>query len=104
VIARVEHITPTLALSRYGVVRAGIAGPFDIGYLPDFCYVGKPSWDISDRPTITGTAAELAAPILALQGLGVNNVKVRFRSRSLDEPLDQMSAWADYVVPLLESH
>jgi hypothetical protein len=65
-------------------------------------YVGKPSWDQSDRPpAISGSAERVAEYFADVRSLGVNHVQVGFRSRSVDEELDQMDAWAQDVWPLV---
>jgi probable F420-dependent oxidoreductase len=73
----------------------------DYGFVSEPVYVGHPSWDVSDRPTLRGSPDELAANLRSLHDLGINHVQVRFRARGTDEVLDQMSAWSADVAPLL---
>jgi probable F420-dependent oxidoreductase len=73
----------------------------DYGYVSGPMYVGTPPFDVSDRPTISGSPSEVAASMRALGDLGINHVQVRFRSRTCAEFLDQMDAFAADVVPLL---
>ncbi len=73
----------------------------DYGYVSEPMYVGTPPFDVSDRPTISGPPSVLAASMRWLGELGINHVQVRFRSRTVDEYLDQMDAFASEVVPLL---
>jgi probable F420-dependent oxidoreductase len=73
----------------------------DYGFVAESMYVGRPSWDVSDRPTLVGTGEELAARLRSMHDLGVNHVQLRFRTRSCSELLDQMDAWAADAAPLL---
>ncbi len=73
----------------------------DYGYVSEPMYVGTPPFDVTDRPTISGTPSALAASMRSLGDLGVRHVQVRFRSRTCEEFLDQMDAFAAEVVPLL---
>jgi probable F420-dependent oxidoreductase len=62
-------------------------------------HVGAPTWDVG--PCLHGEPDELAARLRKLSGLGVGQVQLRFRNRSLDELLDQMAAFATDVAPQL---
>jgi probable F420-dependent oxidoreductase len=73
----------------------------DYGFIAGTLYVGQPSWDVSDRPTVVGSPESLAAQIRPLADLGIRHVQVRFRNRSCAELLDQMDAWSADVAPLL---
>jgi probable F420-dependent oxidoreductase len=75
--------------------------PIDFGYVSEPMYVGTPPFDVSDRPTIAGPPAVLAESMRSLGDVGVRHVQVRFRSRTCEEFLDQMDAFAAEVVPLL---
>ena len=83
--------------------RVGREATIDYGYIAEAMYVGRPSWDVTDRPTLLGSTDELAASLLSLRDVGVRHVQVRFRSRSCAELLDQMDAFAADVAPLLEA-
>ena len=85
--------------ARRSVVRPSEA--IDYGYVSEPMYVGTPPFDVSDRPTIAGPPARLAESMRELGDLGVRHVQVRFRSRTCDEFLDQMDAFAAEVAPLL---
>jgi probable F420-dependent oxidoreductase len=74
----------------------------DYGFVTETMYVGQPGWDVSDRPTLVGSPAELAERMRVLRDLGINHLQVRFRHRSCDELLDQMEAWGTEVAPLLD--
>jgi probable F420-dependent oxidoreductase len=76
--------------------------PIDLGatIAPAWLYVGTPSWDVGEA-TIAGSPAHLAASLNEFGAMGVNHVQLRFRSRSLDELLDQMAAFHRDVAPEL---
>ena len=77
--------------------------PIDLGttIAPDFLYVGTPAWDVGDR-TISGSGRSIAESLNEFGRMGVNHLQVRFRSRSLDELLDQMAAFGRDVAPHLQ--
>jgi len=80
--------------------KAGRAeGPFAIGQITPFLYVGEPAWDVGD--TVTGSPDQLADTILGSTAAGVNQLQVRFRARSCDELCDQLAAFATDVAPLV---
>lgn len=74
--------------------------PFDIGATSEWMYAGTPSWEVPPG-TRTGSPEALAAPLRELRALGVTHVSVRFRTRSCDELIDQLTAFATGVMPLL---
>ena len=82
------------------LAHRGDLGPIDVGAMAEPLYMGTPAWDIG-RYSVAGSAAEHADRINALGALGVSHVQVKFRSRSRDELLDQMAAFAADVLPLL---
>jgi hypothetical protein len=71
-----------------------------IGDITPFLYVGNASWDLPEG-TLTGPPGDIAEQILADTADGVNQLQVRFRSRSIDEQCDQMTAFATEVAPIL---
>ena len=75
----------------------------DLGAMAEPVYIGQPSWE-TGRYTLTGSAAEHAERIAAFAAMGVSHVQVKFRSRSASELLDQMSAFAADVMPLIDQH
>lgn len=88
-----------------GVLRAererlGRSGPFMIGHITPFLYVGDPGWDVGDA-TIAGSPESIAERILAGTAPGVNQLQVRFKARSCDELCDQLTAFAIQVAPML---
>jgi hypothetical protein len=74
--------------------------PMMIGDITPFLYVGNASWDLPEG-TLTGPPGDIAEQILADTADGVNQLQVRFRSRSIDEQCDQMTAFATEVAPIL---
>lgn len=63
-------------------------------------HIGEPSWDVGEW-CLTGTAEHVAASLRKLAAIGVNQVQVRFRARTLEELVDQMEAFGADVAPLL---
>ncbi|MGW1716094.1 LLM class F420-dependent oxidoreductase [Streptomyces sp. NPDC002156] len=80
--------------------EAGVNGPFVIGAITEPLYVGEPGWDVGRR-TISGTPEALAESLRAYGAMGVHQIQVRFRSRSLAELTDQMGEFGAEVAPLL---
>ncbi|WP_240979829.1 TIGR03619 family F420-dependent LLM class oxidoreductase [Streptomyces sp. HNM0574] len=80
--------------------EAGNDGPFTIGTIAEPLYVGTPQWDVGRR-TLTGTPERIAASLREYADMGVDQIQVRFRSRSRHELTDQMAAFGDRVGPLL---
>ena len=76
--------------------------PLDVGATSEWMYVGTPSWEVP-AGTRSGTPAELAAPLRELKALGVTHVSTRFRTRSCDELIDQLAAFATQVAPLVNA-
>lgn len=76
--------------------------PIDLGttIAPDFVYVGSPDWDVGER-TISGPGERIAESLNEFGAMGVSHLQLRFRSRSLDELLDQMAAFHRDVAPHL---
>src|SRR5439155_507683 len=74
--------------------------PIEIGANSPWLYVGTPSFDLGPNAR-SGPGEVLAGILLDLKALGVNHVGVRFRTRSVDELLDQIDAFAHEVAPHL---
>jgi alkanesulfonate monooxygenase SsuD/methylene tetrahydromethanopterin reductase-like flavin-dependent oxidoreductase (luciferase family) len=74
--------------------------PMMIGHITPFLYVGNPSWDVGDD-TLSGAPGDIAERILADTADGVNQLQVRFKSRSCEEQCDQMAAFGAEVAPIL---
>jgi alkanesulfonate monooxygenase SsuD/methylene tetrahydromethanopterin reductase-like flavin-dependent oxidoreductase (luciferase family) len=72
----------------------------DVGAISEWIYVGEPSWDLG-RPAVTGSPEQIAEAMRAWTSLGVNHLQVRFPSRSVEELVDQVTAFGTTVGPLL---
>ena len=77
--------------------------PIDIGALAGEVYVGTPAWD-TGRACLSGPPGKIAHILSKLHAIGVGQVQVRLRSRSLTELLDQIAAFGTEVAPLLPGH
>jgi probable F420-dependent oxidoreductase len=74
--------------------------PIDLGVVTERLHVGPPTWDVGEE-TLAGPPAYVAERLNEFGTMGVSHLQVRFRSRSLDELLDQMDAFAAEVAPHL---
>ncbi|MEU8522649.1 TIGR03619 family F420-dependent LLM class oxidoreductase [Streptomyces sp. NBC_01216] len=80
--------------------EAGIEAPVTVGAITEPLYVGVAGWEVGRR-TLTGEAEAVAASLRAYGEMGVQQIQVRFRSRSRTELTDQMAAFAAEVAPRL---
>lgn len=80
--------------------QGGDQGPFTIGAIPEPLYLGTPTWDVGRR-TRTGTPEQLAESLREYGEMGVQQIQVRFRSRSRGELTDQMAAFGADIAPHL---
>ncbi|WP_344399774.1 LLM class F420-dependent oxidoreductase [Streptomyces longisporus] len=80
--------------------EAGLDGPFTIGAITEPLHLGTPAWDVGRR-TLTGPPDALAESLRAYRAMGVDQIQVRFRSRSRTELTDQMAAFGADVAPTL---
>jgi probable F420-dependent oxidoreductase len=80
--------------------EAGVEGPFSVGAIAEPLYVGTPGWDVGRR-TLSGPADAVAESLRSFSTMGVDQVQVRFRSRSRSELVEQMAAFGAEVRPLL---
>ncbi|TLS46370.1 TIGR03619 family F420-dependent LLM class oxidoreductase [Streptomyces montanus] len=80
--------------------EAGIAEPAVVGAVTEPLYVGEPGWHVGRR-TLAGHPEALAESLRAYRAMGVHQIQVRFRSRSLSELTDQMAAFGAEVAPHL---
>ncbi len=76
--------------------------PIEIGMNAPWMYIGKPSFELPPN-TRSGSDEELAAPLRAMKDMGVSHTGVRFRSRSCDELVEQISAFGARIAPLLNT-
>ncbi|MFF3687547.1 LLM class F420-dependent oxidoreductase [Streptomyces sp. NPDC002187] len=81
---------------------AGITAPIEIGAITEPLYVGDAGWDVGRR-TLSGKPDALAESLRAYGAMGVDQIQVRFRSRSRSELTDQMAAFAADVAPHLDT-
>lgn len=80
--------------------EAGIEEPAVVGAIAEPLYVGEPGWSVGRR-TLSGKPEALAESLRAYGAMGVQQIQVRFRSRSRTELTDQMAAFAAEVAPHL---
>ncbi|MEU4128487.1 LLM class F420-dependent oxidoreductase [Streptomyces wuyuanensis] len=80
---------------------AGIEDPLVIGAITEPLYVGDAGWD-TGRRTLAGRPEVLAESLREYGAMGVDQIQVRFRSRSRSELTDQMAAFAADVAPHLD--
>ncbi len=89
------------AIERIRGLRDGDMGGFVVGAIAPFLYVGDPGWD-TGTGCLAGAPAKLADYLRDYAAMGVQQVQVRFRSRTCDELCDQIRAFATDVAPLIE--
>jgi probable F420-dependent oxidoreductase len=91
------------AIERIGDLRAaaGRDGEFTIGAIAPFLYIGEPDWN-TGKGCLAGASDRLAGYLDDYARMGVDQVQVRFRSRTCDELCDQIRAFAVEVAPLLD--
>ena len=82
--------------------RAATRGdePIDLGINTESIYVGEPSFELA-KYDLSGSADKIAARLRSYAGLGINQLQIRFRSRSADELCDQIRAFGTDVGPAL---
>ncbi|WP_369235368.1 LLM class F420-dependent oxidoreductase [Streptomyces sp. R21] len=95
-----ERLPEQIARIRELRERSAVQGPFVIGAITEPLYVGEPGWDVGRR-TLTGAPEALAESLRAYRAMGVNQIQVRFRSRSRSELIDQITAFGAEVAPHL---
>ncbi|MFF9770687.1 TIGR03619 family F420-dependent LLM class oxidoreductase [Streptomyces sp. NPDC014636] len=81
--------------------EAGLDGPYTVGAIAEPLYVGRPGWDVGRR-TVAGAPEEVAESLRAYRALGVDQIQVRFRSRSRAELIDQIGVFGVEVAPRLD--
>ena len=97
---RREALPAKIARLRALRAEAGVTEPAVIGAIAEPLYVGEPGWHVGRR-TLTGKPERLAESLREYGDMGVQQIQVRFRSRSVEELTDQMAAFGDEVAPLL---
>ena len=76
--------------------------PIEIGANSEWLYLGRPSFDLGPNSR-SGSGEAIAASLLELRAMGVSHCGVRFRTRSCDELVDQIGAFAADVAPHLRT-
>jgi probable F420-dependent oxidoreductase len=76
--------------------------PIEIGANSEWLYLGTPSFDLGPNSR-SGAGEAIAASLLELRAMGVSHCGVRFRTRSCDELVDQIGAFAADVAPHLQT-
>lgn len=94
-----KQMPGSIALLRETREKAGIAAPCAIGTITDYIYVGNASWE-TEAP-LTGDPEMIAASLRDYVDMGVSHLQVRFKARSVNEQVDQMTAFSSLVAPLL---
>ncbi|WP_327156322.1 TIGR03619 family F420-dependent LLM class oxidoreductase [Streptomyces tubercidicus] len=97
---RRDQLPGQIARLRRLRAAAGIEHPAVIGAIVEPLYVGEPRWDVGRR-TLSGAAERIADSLREYGAMGVQQIQVRFRSRSRDELVDQMAEFGSAVAPLL---
>ncbi|MFZ3558243.1 LLM class F420-dependent oxidoreductase [Streptomyces sp. BH055] len=80
--------------------EAGIEAPLTVGAITEPLYLGEAAWDVGRR-TLTGPGEAIAESLRAYSAMGVQQIQIRFRSRTRKELTDQMAAFAAEVAPHL---
>jgi probable F420-dependent oxidoreductase len=90
------------AIARIRDLRAqqGRVGRFTIGAITPFFWVGEPTWDTGEG-CLAGTPERIAGYLSGYADMGVDQVQVRFRSRSRVELCEQIAVFGAEVAPLL---
>lgn len=97
---RREQLPGQIARLRRLREAAGIEEPVVIGTIAEPLYVGEPAWAVGRR-TLSGAPERIADSLREYRAMGVQQIQVRFRSRSREELTDQMLAFGAEVAPLL---
>jgi probable F420-dependent oxidoreductase len=74
-------------------------GPFTVGALTGPLYLGEPTWDVGSA--VVGSSDRITEALLSFADIGVDQVQVSFKSRSVGELCDQIAQLGDEVIPQL---
>ena len=97
----VTQYTEIVDTIRQAAHDAGRDPELSIGFMPGWAYLTGPAPD--DLPPAMNIGAEaLAGEMRAARAAGANTMHMKFRSRSKDEYLDQLDAFVETVVPLVD--
>lgn len=97
-----ERMPARIARIRRLREEAGIGEPFTVGAIAEPLYVGEPAWDVGRR-AVTGGPSVIAESLRAYAAMGVDQVQVRFRSRSRAELVEQIERFGAEVAPSLKA-
>jgi len=75
--------------------------PIDLGINAEPVYLGEPTFEVESW-TLTGSSDHVAERLRRYRKLGVNHMQLRFRSRSVDELVDQIEQFGREVAPQLD--
>lgn len=81
--------------------QAGVDRPIELGVVTEILYVGEPTWDVGER-TMSGSPDAIAERLREFGAMGCSHMQVRFRSRDVNESVDQITAFGTEVAPLLK--
>ncbi|MFE1951112.1 TIGR03619 family F420-dependent LLM class oxidoreductase [Streptomyces sp. NPDC059524] len=95
-----DKLPEKIATLRRLRAEAGIEDPLTVGAIAEPLYVGTPAWEVGRR-TLSGAPDALAESLRAYAAMGVDQIQVRFRSRSSAELIDQIAAFAADVATQL---
>jgi len=76
--------------------------PFAVGAYSEILYLGDPWFEVGPQH-LTGEAEPMAERLRRYRGIGVDQIQVRFRSRSAAELCDQIERFGVEVAPLLNA-
>ena len=80
---------------------AGRHEPFTVGALVGPTFVGTLDWD-TGGPVLSGPPEKIAHVLGKFAAMGVDQVQIRLRSRSVEELVEQIELFGTGVLPLLE--
>ncbi|MEU0008954.1 TIGR03619 family F420-dependent LLM class oxidoreductase [Streptomyces sp. NPDC006314] len=95
-----ERLPARIARIRRLRAEHGIEGPFTVGAITEPLYVGRAGWDVGGR-ALTGAPEGIAESLRAYRAMGVDQIQVRFRSRSRAELIEQIDLFGAEVAPRL---
>ena len=76
--------------------------PFAVGANAEILFLGDP-WFETGPQHLTGEPEPMAERLRRYRGIGVNQIQIRFRSRSATELCDQIDRFGAEVAPLLQA-
>jgi len=97
-----DQMAEAVAYIRRHVDEVRPGARLDLGFMPEWLYVGDPGWDLGPH-CLSGPPEKLAEALRAAHTFGCSVLHLRFRSRDGQELCDQLSAFGATVAPLLEA-